>query len=244
MIQTEHLTKVFGDKIAVHDLTLSVGKGEFFAFLGPNGAGKTTTIKMLAGLLLPTRGTIRICGHDVQRDGRLAKSVLSYIPDQPYLYEKLTGREFLDFVACVYGLDVEKRRRTISELIETFEMADYIDELCQSYSHGMKQRVVIASALLHDPQVIVVDEPMVGLDPKSTRLVKELFRQRARHGTTIFMSTHTLSLAEELADRIGIIHRGHMIACGTVAEIQRAGRSDARLEDAFLRLTTEEVQTP
>jgi ABC-2 type transport system ATP-binding protein len=240
MIETEHLTKTFGDKLAVNDLTLTVAQGEFFAFLGPNGAGKTTTIKMLVGLLQPTVGKIRVCGHDVQGDGVLARADLSYVPDQPFLYDKLSGREFLDFVAQVYGMDRPRRRAEIGRLIETFDMGDYIDELCQGYSHGMKQRVVISSALVHDPRVIVIDEPMVGLDPKSSRLVKDILKDRTRGGVTIFMSTHTISLAEEVANRIGIIHRGIMIACGTPSEIQRAGRSDARLEDAFLRLTSEE----
>jgi ABC-2 type transport system ATP-binding protein len=241
MIETEHLTKTFGEKIAVNDLTLTVEKGEFFAFIGANGAGKTTTIKMLAGLLFPTRGSIRICGHDTQRDGVQAKAVLSYIPDQPYLYDKLSGREFLEFVARVYGMDRAARRAAIGDLIERFEMAEYVDELCQSYSHGMRQRVVIAAALVHNPSVIVIDEPMVGLDPKSSRLVKEMLKERTRQGVTIFMSTHTLSLAEEVSDRIAIIQRGNLIACGTLADIQRLGRTDARLEDAFLRLTAEEA---
>jgi len=243
MIETEHLTKAFGEKVVVNDLTLSVARGEFFVFLGPNGAGKTTTIRMLAGLLFPTRGTIRICGHDTQRDGVHAKAFLSYIPDQPYLYDKLSGREFLDFVARVYGMGRGQRASAIGQWIEIFEMKEYIDELCQSYSHGMKQRVVIASALVHDPRVIVVDEPMVGLDPKSTRLTKDIFRERARQGVTIFMSTHTISIAEEVADRVGIIQRGTMIAYGTPADIRRAGRTDARFEDAFLKLTTEENET-
>jgi ABC-2 type transport system ATP-binding protein len=243
MIETEHLTKAFGEKVVVNDLSLSVAQGEFFVFLGPNGAGKTTTIKMLAGLLLPTRGKIRICGCDTQRDGMHARAFLSYIPDQPYLYDKLTGREFLDFVAHVYGMDRGRRASAIEQLIEIFEMKEYIDELCQTYSHGMKQRVVIASALVHEPRVIVIDEPMVGLDPKSTRLTKDILRDRARRGATLFMSTHTISLAEEVADRIGIIQRGTMIAYGTPAEIRRAGHTDARLEDAFLRLTAEEDET-
>ncbi len=243
MIEIEGLTKAFGAKVVVNDLSLRIEAGELFAFLGPNGAGKTTTIKMLAGLLTPTRGSIRICGHDTQSDGISAKAAMSYIPDQPFLYDKLSGREFLDFVAQVRGMD-RNGAGVIDELIEVFEMQEYIDELCQTYSHGMKQRVVIASALVHDPKVIVVDEPMVGLDPKSTRLVTNLFKRRAQKGVSIFMSTHTLSLAEEVADRIGIIHRGTMIACGSKAEIQRAGQTDARLEDAFLRLTSEETRSP
>jgi ABC-2 type transport system ATP-binding protein len=170
-----------------------------------------------------------------------AKAVLSYIPDQPYLYDKLSGREFLEFVARVYGMDRAARRAAIGDLIERFEMAEYVDELCQSYSHGMRQRVVIAAALVHNPSVIVIDEPMVGLDPKSSRLVKEMLKERTRQGVTIFMSTHTLSLAEEVSDRIAIIQRGNLIACGTLADIQRLGRTDARLEDAFLRLTAEEA---
>ncbi|MBM4047672.1 MAG: ABC transporter ATP-binding protein, partial [Planctomycetes bacterium] len=216
MIEIQDVSKKFGKKVAVTDLTLTVRPGELFAFLGPNGAGKTTTIKMLVGLLRPSAGSIKICGHDIGNNHLAAKAQIGYIPDMPYLYEKLSGREFLQFVADMYKLDPATSAARIAELAGTFEMHDYLDDLCESYSHGMRQRVVYAAALLHDPAVLILDEPMVGLDPKSARLVKDLMKAQARKGATLFMSTHTLSVAEEVADRIGIIHRSKLIALGTV----------------------------
>ena len=239
MIQLENLTKVFGRLTAVDHLNLEIPPGEFFAFIGPNGAGKTTTIKMIAGLLRPTEGRALLCGHDVQADYIAAKSVLSYVPDQPYLYDKLTGREFMQFVARMYHLPKPETERKIRELSETFEMESFLDELAETYSHGMKQRVVISAALLHNPKVVVVDEPTVGLDPKGASILKRVLRQQSRQGISVFVSTHTLSLAEEVADRVGIIHRGRIIALGALDDILRTARTDGRLEEAFLRLTDE-----
>jgi ABC-2 type transport system ATP-binding protein len=237
MIKLEHLTKRFGDVAAVRDLTLEVPAGEFFVFLGPNGAGKTTTIKLIVGLLRPTEGRVVVCGHDMQKDYIAAKAVLSYVPDQPFLYDKLTGREFLRFIAAMHGINRTTADKIIEGLCETFELGQFLDELCGTYSHGMKQRVVISAALLHDPQAIVVDEPTVGLDPKGANTLKAVLRQRVRSGACVFMSTHTIAVAEETADRVGIIRDGRLIALGTLDEIYAAAHSDRQLEQAFLRLT-------
>mgnify|MGYP001036215723 CR=1 FL=1 len=239
MIKLENLTKRFGGLTAVDHLNLEVPPGEFFAFIGPNGAGKTTTLKMIAGLLRPTEGRALLCGHDMQADYVAAKSVLSYVPDQPYLYDKLTGREFMYFVAKMYRLPKAETERKARELSETFEMGSFLDELAETYSHGMKQRVVISAALLHSPKVVVVDEPTVGLDPKGASILKGVLREQSRRGATVFISTHTLSFAEAVSDRVGIIHRGRLIALGALDDILRAARTDGRLEEAFLRLTEE-----
>jgi ABC-2 type transport system ATP-binding protein len=235
MIELCGVTKTFGSKVAVAGLDLSVRSGELFAFLGPNGAGKTTTIKMVCGLLAPTSGVVRVGGYPATRQE--ARQLLAYVPDQPYLYEKLTGREFLRFVVEMYGLDRHAAERKIGELIETFEMADYVDELCENYSQGMKQRIVFASALVHEPRVLIVDEPLVGLDPRSARIVKDLFVAQVRSGVAVLMSTHLLSIAEELADTIGIIDQGRMLAEGTLAELRDRVKLDGPLEDLFLTLT-------
>lgn len=240
MIELNDVSKLYGDKLAVDGLTLTISRGELFAFLGPNGAGKTTTIKMLCGLLFPSRGTIRIGGYDVQKQGDLARQIISYVPDQPFLYEKLTGREFLEFIHEMYGMDPIQGRKRIEELIEVFELDSFVDDLTESYSHGMKQRTVFAAALLHQPEVLIVDEPMVGLDPKSQRLVKNLMRQEVARGGTVFMSTHLLGDVEELATRIGIVHRGRLIGCGTLDTLRKQAAHDGSLEDVFLRLTAEE----
>jgi ABC-2 type transport system ATP-binding protein len=237
VIELKGLTKRFGSMTAVDSLDIKIHPGELFAFLGPNGAGKTTTIKMIVGLLRPTDGRVTLCGHDVQQDSIAAKSLLSYVPDQPYLYDKLTGREFLEFVARMYGLPRSDTGRKIAQMAEWFELAGFLDELGETYSHGMKQRVVITAALLHDPQVLVVDEPLVGLDPKGANTLKQVFRDSAERGVTIFMSTHTLALAEEIADTVGILNRGHLIATGSPESIRLEATADARLEDAFLALT-------
>jgi ABC-2 type transport system ATP-binding protein len=239
MIELVEVTKSFGPKVAVDRLSLHIRRGELVAFLGPNGAGKTTTIKIICGLLRPTSGTVRIAGHDVTQDGRDARHLLSYVPDQPYLYEKLTGREFLQFVLDMYGIDPRSGARRMAELIDLFEMSSYIDSLTESYSHGMKQRVVFAAALLRDPEVLVVDEPMVGLDPKSARLVKDLLRARATAGAAVFMSTHTLEVAEQVADRIAIVDHGRLVSCGTLAELRAAMQMQGPLEEMFLRITNE-----
>ena len=239
MIGIHGVTKDYGRKTAVNDLTLDIAQGELFAFLGPNGAGKTTTIKMIAGLLRPTRGEITVCGFDVQRDYIEAKRRMAYVPDQPYLYDKLSGFEFLEFIGEMYGLERDERRREIDRLSELFDMNGYLDLLTESYSHGMKQRVVLAGTLLHKPKVMVVDEPLVGLDPHTSRLVKNIFRDQARAGTTIFMSTHVISIAEDVADRVGIILEGRVAALGTVAELRRHANHDGKLEDVFFKITEE-----
>lgn len=235
MIELRGVTKTFGPRVAVDGLDLTVRAGELFAFLGPNGAGKTTTIKMVCGLLAPTSGIVRVGGHPATRQE--ARQLLAYVPDQPFLYEKLTGREFLRFVVEMYGLDRLVAERRIAELIETFEMGDYVDELCENYSQGMKQRIVFASALVHDPKVLIVDEPLVGLDPRSARIVKDLFVAQARAGVAVLMSTHLLSIAEELADTIGIIDHGRMLAQGTLAELRERVKLHGPLEELFLTLT-------
>jgi len=238
MIELQDVRRTYGNKIAVDALTLSVPPGELFAFLGPNGAGKTTTIKMLVGLLRPSAGKIQLCGHDVVTQTAEANRRLGYVPDEPYLYEKLSGREFLQFVVDMYGVPHEVAQQRIAREIQNFELEGFVDELAESYSHGMKQRLVFASALLHDPQVLVVDEPMVGLDPRSSRLVKDLLRERTAAGATVFMSTHTLAVAEEIADRIGIIDHARLRFLGTVDQLEKQmQRPSSSLEQLFLELT-------
>ncbi|MHC5537242.1 ABC transporter ATP-binding protein [Singulisphaera rosea] len=235
MIELRGVTKMFGPKKAVDNLDLEVRAGELFAFLGPNGAGKTTTIKMVCGLLSPNSGMVRVGGFP--SGNREARQLLAYVPDQPFLYEKLTGREFLRFVVEMYGIDRKLANTRIAELIETFEMSEFVDELCENYSQGMKQRVVFASALVHDPKVLIVDEPLVGLDPRSARIVKDIFIAQARSGVAVLMSTHLLSIAEELADTIGIVDHGRMLARGTLADLRHELHSHGPLEDLFLQLT-------
>lgn len=239
MIELFHLSKSFRNFQAVKDVTLQIPRGEIFGFLGPNGAGKTTTIRMMAGLMKPTSGRVCLDGKDVLRQPEEAKSVLGFIPDRPYLYEKLTGQEFLDFIADLHGLETgNSRQKRIDELLTFFDLQGWCRELIESYSHGMRQRLVFGAALLHRPKVLIIDEPMVGLDPKGTRLVKGLFRDLSKKGVSIFMSTHTLELAEEICQRIGIINEGRVIALGTMEELrEKAKTADARLESLFLKLT-------
>ncbi|MCO6437081.1 MAG: ABC transporter ATP-binding protein [Phycisphaerae bacterium] len=236
-ILLEGVRKSYGRKLAVRELSLSVPRGELFAFLGPNGAGKTTTIKMIVGLLRPDAGRVHVCGHSIGENGLAAKAQLAYVPDLPFLYEKLTGREFLYFVAEMYGLSNAQRDRRLDHLLRRLDVLEFLDQLTENYSHGMKQKVVLAAALLHDPAVLVIDEPMVGLDPRSIRAVKDLFVEHTRAGGTVFMSTHTLDIAEAVADRIGIINRGDLIAIGTLDELRSQARQQQSLEDIFLRLT-------
>jgi len=241
MIEIKNLTKIYGNFTAVDQITLTVDRGEIFGFIGPNGAGKTTTIKMIGGILAPTSGTIAIADIDMGSAPEAAKSKIGFIPDRPYLYEKLTGMEFLRFTADLYRVPEAKFRSKAAANLELFSLQDWADDLIESYSHGMKQRLIMAAALLHEPEVIIVDEPMVGLDPRAIRLVKDIFRQLAAEGTTIFMSTHTLRVAEETCDRIGIINRGRVIASGTTKDLQReANVSDSDLETVFLNLTAAE----
>lgn len=244
MIELRNVCKRFGNKIAVEDLTLEIGRGELFAFLGPNGAGKTTTIKIMCGLLFPTTGTVRIAGYDLQTDGDKARQLISYVPDQPFLYEKLTGREVLHFIADMYGLSPEKKRQKVDEMIELFSLGTFVDDLTERYSHGMRQRTVFAAALLHEPQVLIVDEPTVGLDPRSVRLLKDLLRREAARGVTIFLSTHSLDIAQELADRIGVVNYGKLIICGTLEDLKREAAMDGSLEELFLKLTDDSVAQP
>src|SRR5262245_7539564 len=239
MIDIRNVSKLYGPKVAVRDLSLSVPAGELFAFLGPNGAGKTTTIKMLCGLLFPTFGTVTVGGYDLVTQGDKARSLVSYVPDQPYLYEKLTGREFLQFTADLYGMPPERSRAKIAEVIDLFHLDDFVDDLTERYSHGMRQRTVFAAALVHEPKLLIADEPTVGLDPKSIRELKTLLRQLASAGMTVFLSTHTLDIAEELADRIGIIDHGRLIGCGTMADLRKQAAMDGSLEDLFLAITEE-----
>jgi ABC-2 type transport system ATP-binding protein len=240
MIKLDHVTKRYGTHTAVHDLSLDIPTGELFAFLGPNGAGKTTTIKLMCGLLFPTSGTVSLGGYDMQREGDQARQLISYVPDLPYLYEKLTGREFLYFIAEMYGLPAEPARRRIQEVIDQFRLADFIDDLTERYSHGMRQRTVFASALVHEPRILIVDEPTVGLDPRSVRQLKDLLRKLADNGTTVFLSSHSLDVVQELADRIAIVDHGRLIGCGTLASLRGQASLDGSLEDVFLRLTEPE----
>lgn len=240
MIEFREVVRTYGAKTAVGGLSLSVPPGELFAFLGPNGAGKTTSIKMLVGLLRPTSGAVRVNGFDVVGQSRNANQCLGYVPDEPYLYDKLTGREFLKFILDMYGVAATEGRGYIDREIARFELAAFVDDLTETYSHGMKQRLVFASALLHNPPVLVLDEPMVGLDPKSSRLVKDTLRALASQGVTIFMSTHTLAVAEEIANRIGIIHDGKLICLGTLAELrEELSAENTSLEQMFLDVTAE-----
>jgi ABC-2 type transport system ATP-binding protein len=241
MIQLEHVTKHYGSKVAVNDLNLAVRRGELFAFLGPNGAGKTTTIKMMCGLLFPSTGRVCIGGFDLHSHGQEARQLISYVPDQPFLYEKLTGREVLRFVAEMYAMPPGRARERMERMIELFGLADFVDDLTQNYSHGMRQRTVFAAAILHEPQVLIVDEPTVGLDPRSVRLLKDLLREETKRGVTVFLSTHSLDIAQELADRIGVVAHGRLIGCGTLETLRGQAALDGTLEEVFLKLTEEEV---
>jgi ABC-2 type transport system ATP-binding protein len=232
------VTKCFGRQKAVDGLSLNVEPGQVFAFLGPNGAGKTTTIKMVAGLLRPDSGFLTVCGYDLSRDGREAKARLAYVPDQPFLYEKLTGWEFLRFVAEMYRVPPAAAKARTASLVERFGMAPFLDQLTESYSHGMKQRTVLAAALLHEPDVLLIDEPMVGLDPKTVRVVKDIFLDLSLSGRTVFMSTHTLGVAQAVADRIAIINHGKLVADGALDDLRGRGTADRSLEDIFLELTS------
>lgn len=240
MIKLDHLTKHFGRIAAVDDLSLEVRGGEIMAFLGPNGAGKTTTLRMIGGLLEPTGGRIEVKGHDLARSPLEVKRIMGFIPDRPYLYEKLTAREFLVFSGGLYGVPPDRGASRGKELLHLFGLTDWSDELIESFSHGMKQRLVMASALLHEPEVLVIDEPMVGLDPRGTRMLKNLFRGLRDRGVTLLLSTHTLSVAEEICDRVAIIHKGRLVSVGTVEDLRvLSHKHEAGFEEVFLALTSE-----
>ena len=237
MIEFENVTRRYGSKVAVDNLNLKIEDGELFTLLGPNGAGKTTTVKMLVGLLKPTAGEIRVGGLDVLTKSREANGLMGYVPDEPHLYDKLTGREFLAFISNMFGLDPDRGRARIEREIRRFGLESFVNKLTESYSHGMKQRTVFAAAMLHDPQVLIVDEPMVGLDPHSVRLVKDLLKAVTAQGTTVFMSTHTLAVAEEIADRIGIFYAGKLAFVGTLQELrQQMSKEHDSLEPLYLEL--------
>ncbi len=244
MIDLQGVTKTYGPKVAVADLTLRVPAGELFALLGPNGAGKTTTLKMLCGLLFPTAGTVSVGGFDLRTQGDQARRLISYVPDQPYLYDKLTGREFLRFTCDLYGMDRTYAADRIATVIDLFELADFVDDLTERYSHGMRQRTVFAAALAHEPRLLIADEPTVGLDPRSIRKLKTLLRQLADGGVTVLLSTHTLDIAQELADRIGIIDHGRLLALGTMTDLRKQAARDGSLEDLFLTITEGAADPP
>lgn len=238
MIELVGLTKRYTDLVAVNDLNIIVPEGEIFGFIGPNGAGKTTTINMMGGIITPTSGSVTICGIRMEEHPEKAKRKIGFIPDRPYLYEKLTAMEFLEFTSDLYGVNENDFPARSQEQLEMFSLSEWSNELIESYSHGMKQRLVMVAALLHEPEVIIVDEPMVGLDPVAIKMVKELFLHLAAEGVTIFMSTHTLKVAEDICDRIGVIHKGALVANGTPEDLRRltdAGEAD--LEQVFMRLT-------
>lgn len=244
MIRLDGLTKRFKQVTAVNNVSLTVASGEIYGFLGPNGAGKTTTIKMLAGIIRPTSGAIFIDGLNLLKHPIEVKARIGFIPDRPFLYEKLTGAEFMSFMANLYGINGAGREKRIQQFLELFELAEWDKELVGSYSHGMKQRLIMSAALLHEPRVFIVDEPLVGLDPKGARLIKRIFMKLKQSGLTVFMSTHTLEVAEELCDRIGIIQKGELLAEGSVAELKEfAGQEDPRLESIFLHLTGAETES-
>ena len=238
MIAVTDLVKQYGSLTAVDRVTLDVQPGQIHGFLGPNGAGKTTTIRMIAGLLKPTAGRILVNGHDLDTEPAMAKASLGFIPDRPFVYEKLTAGEFLRFHGGLYGLESAAVDERITEMLELFELTRWRDELVESFSHGMKQRLVMGSAFMHRPRAVLVDEPMVGLDPRGARLIKDVFRRMAERGVAILMSTHTLEVAQEMCDRVSIILKGRIIASGTVDEVRRmSGNSDEQLTAVFLKLT-------
>jgi len=237
LIETQHLVKRYGDKVAVSDVSFEVHAGEVFGFLGPNGAGKTTTIKMIVGLLQPTSGTVKVGGYDIQTQPLLAKAASGYVPDTPNLYPKLSGRELLRFVGDLFEMERQQVDRRIDELLRLFDLVDAGNDPIDSYSHGMQQKTALAAALMHDPKVLVLDEPTVGLDPRSARLIKDMLRQLANRGAAVFLSTHILEIAERMCDRIGIINQGQLIAVGGMEELRALGKGETSLEDIFLSLT-------
>jgi ABC-2 type transport system ATP-binding protein len=241
MIELENLVKHFGDLVAVNGVTLEVPRGEFFAVLGPNAAGKTTTIKILTGLIRPTSGAARVAGFDIQKQPLEARKRMAYVPDFPFLYDKLTPAEFLRFTGQLFQMSNEAVESESRDLIVRFNLEPYLRKPIEGLSHGTRQRVAIVSALMHQPEVFILDEPMVGLDPHHARVLKDILKERSLRSMTIFISTHQLSIAEEMADRIGIMHHGKMIAVGTRDELRRRSGVDGALEKTFLALTAEDA---
>jgi len=243
LIEIKGLTKKFGNLTAVDGLSLSVEAGEIFGFLGPNGAGKTTTLKMMAGLIRPTSGGVSIDGHDILKEPAEAKNVMGYVPDRPFVYEKLTALEFMRFIGGLYSMDQAEAGPRSEEFLSLFGLSDWKDELVEGFSHGMRQRLVMAAALLHRPKVLVVDEPLVGLDPRGVRLLREVFLSLKSEGAAFLMSTHSLDLAERISDRIGIINRGRLIAVGSVDEIRKTAElPGSALEEIFIKLTEDTAE--
>jgi ABC-2 type transport system ATP-binding protein len=237
-ISCRRLSKSFGDFEVLRGIDLEVERGELFGFLGPNGAGKTTTIRILAGLLLPSAGTVEVAGHDVVNAPHQVKRRVGYVPDRAFLYSKLTAREFLEFVGHLYQLESQQVERVSTRLLERFDLVEWTDELIESYSHGMRQKLALTAALIHDPEIVVIDEPMVGLDPRSVRVMKTLLVELVESGRTVFLSTHTLQVAEELCSRVAIVHKGLIVARGTLDDLRRQAMTDhGSLEAVFLRLT-------
>lgn len=245
MIRIINLRKQYGRLAAVDNLNIEVAPGEIFGFLGPNGAGKTTTIRVMMGILRASSGRVILGGHDVEQEPQQAKAIAGFIPDRPFIYEKLSGKEFLTFIGRLHRMESARLRCRIDELLEYFELVNWQDELVEGFSHGMKQRLVLCAALIHEPRILIVDEPMVGLDPKGARTIKDLFRSLAKAGTTVFLSTHSISVAEEVCHRIGIIQKGHLIASGTMADLYQLTQGhDSNLEDVFLELTQQQDDLP
>jgi ABC-2 type transport system ATP-binding protein len=241
MIELVRLVKKFGDLLAVNDLSLHVPSGQFFAVLGPNAAGKTTTLKILAGLMKPTSGQARVAGFDVQTQPLEARRRMAFVPDFPFLYDKLTPWEFFRFTGQLFQMPEERIEKNAQALARRFDLLDFAHKPIEGLSHGTRQRVAILSALLHDPEVFIIDEPMVGLDPHHARVLKDILKERSEAGMTVFVSTHQLSVAEEVADRIGIIHQGRLIAAGTREELRRQSGASGPLEEVFLALTAQEA---
>jgi ABC-2 type transport system ATP-binding protein len=241
MIELTHLVKKFGELVAVNDLSLTISRGEFFAMLGPNAAGKTTTMKILAGLMKPTSGCARVAGLDVQEHPLETRRRMAFVPDFPFLYDKLTPWEFFRFTGQLFGMGEEQIKSNGMKLVERFNLEPFASKMIEGLSHGTKQRVAIVSALLHEPEIFVIDEPMIGLDPHHARVAKDILKERSRAGMTVLVSTHQLSVAEEMADRIGIIHGGRLIAVGTADELRRQSGTAGPLEEVFLALTAQEL---
>lgn len=244
MIEIENLSKSYGTVRAVIDLNLVVPRGELFCFLGPNGAGKTTTIKMLTGLVHPDAGSVRLCGFDLARDPLAARQLLGYIPDLPFLYDRLTPPEFLEFVGDLYGVDRQRVNQTCDEELTRFGLADHRRALVGDLSHGMRQRLIYVATFLHDPQILCIDEPLVGLDPYTIRMIKDLLKAKARSGVTVFLTTHILAVAEEIADRVGILSKGRLVALGPIDDLKKRHDLQGDLESIFLTLTADDYGLP